>query len=68
MRALHLDDDQRNYLSELAGKDVNRPRRRTRQTVQPSLRRVLDDLRSRRHSSWSAGWTSWRGTRWPRPW
>jgi transcriptional regulator with XRE-family HTH domain len=44
-RVLRLDDDQRSYLSELAGKDANRPRRRPRQTVQPPLRRLLDDLR-----------------------
>lgn len=44
-RVLRLDDDQRSYLSELAGKDAARPRRRTRQKVQPSLRRLLDDLR-----------------------
>ncbi|GAB3556561.1 transcriptional regulator with XRE-family HTH domain [Actinopolyspora lacussalsi] len=42
---LRLDDDQRDYLSELAGKEAARPRRRTRQRVRPSLRRVLDDLR-----------------------
>ncbi|KOV83282.1 helix-turn-helix domain-containing protein [Nocardia sp. NRRL S-836] len=44
-RALRLDDDQRDYLAELAGKDIARPRRRARQTVQPSLRRLLDELR-----------------------
>ncbi|WP_019854323.1 helix-turn-helix domain-containing protein [Actinopolyspora mortivallis] len=44
-RVLHLDDAQREYLSELAGKDATRPRRRARQAVRPSLRRVLDDLR-----------------------
>ena len=43
-RVLQLDDDQCSYLSELAGKDTTRPRRRARQTVQPSLRRLLDDL------------------------
>ncbi|MFF1832775.1 helix-turn-helix domain-containing protein [Streptomyces sp. NPDC058231] len=43
-RALHLDDDQRNYLFGLAGKDIARPRRRARQRVQPQLRRLLDDL------------------------
>jgi hypothetical protein len=32
-RVLQLDDDQRSYLSELAGKDTARPRRRARQTV-----------------------------------
>jgi hypothetical protein len=42
---LQLDDDQRSYLSELAGKDTARPRRRARQTVQPSLHRLLEDLR-----------------------
>jgi transcriptional regulator with XRE-family HTH domain len=45
-RALQLEDDQHSYLSELAGKDAHRPRRRARQTVQPSLRRLLDDLGS----------------------
>jgi transcriptional regulator with XRE-family HTH domain len=44
-RALRLDDDQRSYLSELAGKDTSRPRRRPRQTIRPSLQRLLDDLR-----------------------
>lgn len=43
-RVLQLDDDQRSYLSELAGKDANRPRRRPRQTVQPSLQRTLNNL------------------------
>lgn len=43
-RVLQLDDDQRSYLSELAGKDAARPRRRARQTVQPTLRRLLDNL------------------------
>ena len=43
-RVLQLDDDQRSYLSELAGKDTSRPRRRPRQTVQPSLQRTLNDL------------------------
>ena len=43
-RALHLDDDQRSYLAELAGKDTARPRRRTQQKVQPTLQRVLDDF------------------------
>ncbi|MGW1316573.1 helix-turn-helix domain-containing protein [Streptomyces sp. NPDC002426] len=44
--ALHLDDDQRRYLFGLAGKETAKPRRRTRQKVQPQLRRVLDDLTS----------------------
>ncbi|MFD4690044.1 helix-turn-helix transcriptional regulator [Streptomyces sp. NBC_00683] len=43
-QALHLDDDQRDYLFGLAGKENARPRRRARQKVQPQLRRVLDDL------------------------
>ncbi|MET8248104.1 helix-turn-helix transcriptional regulator [Streptomyces sp. NPDC005202] len=43
-QALHLDDDQRNYLFSLAGKETARPRRRARQKVQPQLRRLLDDL------------------------
>ncbi|MEV1038131.1 helix-turn-helix transcriptional regulator [Streptomyces sp. NPDC050204] len=43
-QALHLDDDQRRYVFDLAGKEAARPRRRARQKVQPQLRRVLDDL------------------------
>ncbi|MEW1718112.1 helix-turn-helix transcriptional regulator [Streptomyces sp. NPDC093109] len=43
-RALRLDDDQRDYLFELAGKDQARPRRRTVQKVQPTLQRLLDNL------------------------
>ncbi|WP_327672728.1 MULTISPECIES: helix-turn-helix transcriptional regulator [unclassified Streptomyces] len=43
-QALHLDDDQRNYLFGLAGKETPRPRRRARQKVQPQLQRLLDDL------------------------
>ncbi|MDA3644259.1 helix-turn-helix transcriptional regulator [Saccharopolyspora indica] len=43
-RVLQLDDDQRDYLFELAGKDTARPRRRARQKVQPSLQRLLDEL------------------------
>ncbi|MFE6037333.1 helix-turn-helix domain-containing protein [Streptomyces sp. NPDC056452] len=43
-QALHLDDDQRDYLFGLAGKGSARPRRRARQKVQPQLRRLLDDL------------------------
>ena len=43
-RVLHLDDDQRDYLFGLAGKDRVRPRRRVRQKVQPQLQRLLDDL------------------------
>lgn len=44
-QVLRLDADQRTYLFELAGKDVlQRPYRRARQTVQPQLRRLLDEL------------------------
>ncbi|MFH8569946.1 helix-turn-helix domain-containing protein [Streptomyces sp. NPDC017993] len=43
-QVLHLDDDQRAYLFELAGKDHTRPRRRATQRVQPQLQRLLDDL------------------------
>ncbi|MFD6337010.1 helix-turn-helix domain-containing protein [Streptomyces sp. NPDC060131] len=43
-RVLHLDDDQRDYLFGLAGKDQKRPRRRALQKVQPQLQRLLDDL------------------------
>jgi transcriptional regulator with XRE-family HTH domain len=46
VRVLHLSDDQRDYLYELAGKGGARPRRRTGQKVQPQLRRLLDDLTS----------------------
>lgn len=43
-RVLHLDDDERGYLFQLAGKPSTRTRRRGRQQVQPQLQRVLDDL------------------------
>ncbi|MFJ5110402.1 helix-turn-helix domain-containing protein [Streptomyces sp. NPDC088551] len=43
-RVLHLDDDQRDYLFGLAGKDQKQPRRRALQKVQPQLQRLLDDL------------------------
>ena len=43
-RVLHLDDDERGYLFQLAGKTSGRTRRRGRQQVQPQLQRVLDDL------------------------
>ncbi|MFG3552518.1 helix-turn-helix domain-containing protein [Streptomyces sp. NPDC047725] len=43
-QALHLDDDQRSYLFELAGKQAPRIRRRARQKVQPQLQRLLEDL------------------------
>jgi transcriptional regulator with XRE-family HTH domain len=43
-RALRLDDDQRDYLYELAGKTAARPRRRLIQRVRPPMRRLLDQL------------------------
>ncbi|MET7637825.1 helix-turn-helix domain-containing protein [Streptomyces sp. NPDC005438] len=43
-RVLHLDDEERAYLFELAGKDATTPRRQATQKVQPQLRRVLDEL------------------------
>ncbi|MGY0488226.1 helix-turn-helix domain-containing protein [Streptomyces sp. WG-D5] len=43
-RVLMLDDDERGYLFQLAGKATPRTRRRGRQKVQPQLQRVLDDL------------------------
>ncbi|MFE7422847.1 helix-turn-helix domain-containing protein [Rhodococcus sp. NPDC057529] len=43
---LKLDDDQRTYLFSLAGKPSTRAPRQTKQTVQPQLRRLLDDLSS----------------------
>ncbi|MFI7664733.1 helix-turn-helix domain-containing protein [Nocardia sp. NPDC049526] len=43
-QVLHLNDDQRDYLFELAGKNNTRPRRRLAQKVQPTLQRLLDDL------------------------
>lgn len=43
-RVLRLDDDQRDYLLELAGKENALPRRRAAQKVRPSMRRLLDNL------------------------
>ncbi len=43
-QVFRLDDDQRDYLFELAGKDQGRPRRRAVQKVQPTLQRLLDNL------------------------
>jgi transcriptional regulator with XRE-family HTH domain len=42
--ALRLDEDQRTYLYRLAGKAPARSRRRPGQTVQPAMRRLLDQL------------------------
>ncbi|WP_018549527.1 helix-turn-helix domain-containing protein [Streptomyces sp. LaPpAH-108] len=41
---LRLDEDERAYMLELAGKDAHRPRRQAPQRVQPQLRQLLDDL------------------------
>ncbi|AZP15013.1 XRE family transcriptional regulator [Streptomyces aquilus] len=44
-RVLHLDDDQRVYLYELAAKEEFRPpRRQPRLKAQPQLQRMLDDM------------------------
>ncbi|MGW4567162.1 helix-turn-helix domain-containing protein [Streptomyces sp. NPDC004561] len=43
-RVLRLDDDQRDYLFELAGKESARPRQQKGQQVRPSLQRLLDAL------------------------
>ncbi|MCX4760100.1 helix-turn-helix transcriptional regulator [Streptomyces sp. NBC_01275] len=44
VRVLHLNNDQRDHLFELAGHQAARPRRQAAQKVQPQLRRLLDDL------------------------
>jgi len=41
-RVLRMDDDQRDYMLELAGKERARPRRSAGQKVRPQLRRLLD--------------------------
>ncbi|MGW1201946.1 helix-turn-helix domain-containing protein [Streptomyces cyaneofuscatus] len=41
---LHLDDDQRTYLLELAGREAPRRRRPKAQEVRPQTRRLLDAL------------------------
>lgn len=44
-RALRLDDDQRHYVYELAGRTDARPRhRRPAQRTRPAMRRLLDQL------------------------
>lgn len=43
-RVLHLDDDERGYLFQLAGTTVTRTRRRGAQRIQPRSQRVLDGL------------------------
>ncbi|MFC7258485.1 helix-turn-helix domain-containing protein [Streptomyces lutosisoli] len=45
-RVLDLDEDQRAYVFELAGKEPARPRTQGVQKVQPQLQRLLDDLGS----------------------
>ncbi|MFE7843245.1 helix-turn-helix transcriptional regulator [Streptomyces sp. NPDC057474] len=44
VRVLHLDDDQRDHLFELAASAGYEPRRRPAQKVHPQLRRILDEL------------------------
>ncbi|WP_405469827.1 helix-turn-helix domain-containing protein [Streptomyces canus] len=45
-RVLHLDDDERGRLFQLAGRTTVRTRRRGVQRIQPQLQRVLEDLTS----------------------
>ncbi|MFF3331851.1 helix-turn-helix domain-containing protein [Streptomyces sp. NPDC002888] len=44
VRVLHLNNDQRDHLFELAGRQAARPSRQAAQKAQPQLRRLLDDL------------------------
>ncbi|MFM9700904.1 helix-turn-helix transcriptional regulator [Streptomyces europaeiscabiei] len=44
VRVLHLDDDRRDHLVELAASGEYEPRRRPAQKVHPQLRRILDEL------------------------
>ncbi|MBG0854569.1 helix-turn-helix domain-containing protein [Streptomyces spinoverrucosus] len=44
VRVLHLDDDERDRLFELAARDERAPRRRPVQKVHPRFRRLLDEL------------------------
>ncbi|MFF4349441.1 helix-turn-helix domain-containing protein [Streptomyces sp. NPDC001530] len=44
VRVLHLSDDQRDQLFELAGKEAGRARRRAPQKAHPRLRTVLNEL------------------------
>lgn len=43
-RVLRLDDDQRAYLFELAGKPLAKPRAEPARVISPQLRRLLDQL------------------------
>ncbi|MEV5900423.1 helix-turn-helix transcriptional regulator [Streptomyces sp. NPDC052127] len=45
-RVLHLDDEQRDHLFELAASPGRAPRRRPAQRVHPQLRRILDELQA----------------------
>ena len=45
-RVLHLDDEQRDHLFELAASGGCEPRRRPAQRVHPHLRRILDELKA----------------------
>ncbi len=45
-RVLRLNEDQRAYVFELAGRETGRSRRHEVQTVNPQLQRLLDDLGS----------------------
>ncbi|WP_405951448.1 helix-turn-helix transcriptional regulator [Streptomyces prunicolor] len=44
VRVLHLSDDQRDHLFELAGREAGRARRRAPQKAHPRLRTVLNEL------------------------
>ncbi|KPI23704.1 helix-turn-helix domain protein [Actinobacteria bacterium OV320] len=67
-RVLHLGDDERGYLFQLAGKTAVRTRRRGVQKVQPQLQRVLETSPPYRPWFWGGAVTFWRGTRWRQPW
>ncbi|MEW1722575.1 helix-turn-helix transcriptional regulator [Streptomyces sp. NPDC093109] len=43
-RVLRLDEDQRDYMLQLAGKENTRPHRQAAQKVRPPTRRLLDNL------------------------
>ena len=43
-RVLRLGDDQREYLYELAGRNLVRPRRRAAQKIRPQMQLLLDQL------------------------
>jgi hypothetical protein len=64
-RALRLDDDQQAYLYEIAGKtgDGGAPP----SASGPPCGGCSTSSPRPRRSSWAGGWTSSRGTPWPRP-